>query len=105
MLRRSEAAKHITDTWGIPLSPKTLATTCVSREGHSRKPRNFPRRRAKSKRSASKEPIPIRFAYRRDIKIEADVSKHNQTSDRLLRDVFDTPDLAAMDDAIVNGTL
>jgi len=53
----------------------------------------------------SKEPIPIHFAYRRDIKIEADVSKHNQTSDRLLRDVFDTPDLAAMDDAIVNGTL
>ena len=54
----------------------------------------------------SDEPIPIHFAYRRDINIEASVSMRNQTpSDRPLRDVFDTPDLAMMDDAIVNGTL
>ena len=52
------------------------------------------------------EPIPIHFAYRRDINIEASVSMRNQTpSDRPLRDVFDTPDLAMMEDAIVNGTL
>lgn len=29
MLRRSDAAKHVTDTWGIPLSPKTLAKLAV----------------------------------------------------------------------------
>jgi AMP nucleosidase len=54
----------------------------------------------------SNEPIPIHFAYRRDINIEASLS----TSDdsvvmRLLRDVFDTPDLATMDDAIADGTI
>ena len=54
----------------------------------------------------SEEPIPIHFAYRRDINIEAGVSMRNQApSERPLREVFDTPDLAAMDDAIVNGTL
>lgn len=29
MLRRSDAARHVTDTWGIPLSPKTLAKLAV----------------------------------------------------------------------------
>jgi AMP nucleosidase len=54
----------------------------------------------------SDEPIPIHFAYRRDINIEAGLSMRTQApSDRPLRDVFDTPDLAMMDDAIVNGTL
>jgi AMP nucleosidase len=54
----------------------------------------------------SDEPIPIHFAYRRDINIESGLSKRNRAaSDRLLRDIFDTPDLAAMDDAIANGTL
>jgi AMP nucleosidase len=55
----------------------------------------------------SDEPIPIHFAYKRDINIEAGAAAHSQTPrDRqLLRDVFDTPDLAAMDDAIVDGTL
>jgi AMP nucleosidase len=52
------------------------------------------------------EPIPIHFAYRRDINIEAaPFSSGNSVVDRPLRDVFDTPDLAAMDDAIANGTL
>jgi AMP nucleosidase len=51
----------------------------------------------------SDEPIPIHFAYRRDINVEADASR--SASDRLLRDLFDTPELGAMDDAIVNGTL
>ena len=49
----------------------------------------------------SDEPIPIHFAYPRDINVAADFTR----GDRPLRDVFDTPDLAAMDDAIVNGTL
>jgi AMP nucleosidase len=49
----------------------------------------------------SEEPIPVHFAYRRDINIVASFS----TRDRPLRDLFDTPDLATMDDAIVDGTL
>jgi hypothetical protein len=49
----------------------------------------------------SDEPIPIHFAYRRDINIAASVPAR----DRPLRDLFDTPDLATIDDAIVNGTL
>ena len=54
----------------------------------------------------SSEPIPVHFAYRRDINIEAVLSTAKSYAiDRPLRDVFDTPDLAAMDDAIANGTL
>jgi AMP nucleosidase len=53
----------------------------------------------------SSEPIPIHFAYRRDINIEAGLSSGGKFGDQLLRDVFDTPNLAAMDDAIANGTL
>jgi AMP nucleosidase len=49
----------------------------------------------------STEPIPIHFAYRRDINIEGTLSGDRPS----LRDVFDTPDLATMDDAIANGTL
>ncbi len=48
----------------------------------------------------SDEPIPVHFAYRRDINVAFNLA----ASDRALRDLFDTPDLAAMDDAIVNGT-
>jgi AMP nucleosidase len=47
----------------------------------------------------SDESIPIHFAYRRDINISASVPAR----DRPLRDLFDTPDLATIDDAIVNG--
>jgi len=54
----------------------------------------------------SSEPIPIHFAYRRDINIEAALSNDdNAVGMRSLRDVFDTPDLATMDDAIADGTL
>jgi AMP nucleosidase len=49
----------------------------------------------------SDEPIPIHFAYRRNIGIAASFPVRDQP----LRDLFDTPDLGAMDDAIVNGTL
>jgi AMP nucleosidase len=54
----------------------------------------------------SNEPIPIHFAYRRDINIEAPLTEPEKLRiQRPVRDVFDTPDLAAMDDAIANGTL
>src|SRR5579871_5351338 len=52
------------------------------------------------------EPIPIHFAYRRDINVEAALSGNGPSMlGASLRDVFDVPDLAAMDDAIANGTL
>jgi AMP nucleosidase len=54
----------------------------------------------------SSEPIPIHFAYRRDINIEAVLSGSGKSMlDQPLRDAFDTPNLATMDDAIANGTL
>ena len=54
----------------------------------------------------SSEPIPIHFAYRRDVNIEVVLPGGGKSPvDQPLRDVFDTPDLAAMDDAIANGTL
>jgi AMP nucleosidase len=49
----------------------------------------------------SDEPIPIHFAYPQDINLGANF----HAGDRPLRDFFDTPDLAEMDDGIVNGTL
>ena len=54
----------------------------------------------------SAEPIPVHFAYRRDINIEAAIStSENSPVTRSLRDAFDVPDLATMDDAIADGTL
>ena len=54
----------------------------------------------------SAEPIPIHFAYRRDINIEATLSPGDKSSImRSLRDHFDVPDVATMDDAIANDTL
>jgi AMP nucleosidase len=54
----------------------------------------------------SSEPIPVHFAYRRDINIAASLEASGMPpTDRPFRDLFDTPDLASMDDAIVNGTL
>jgi AMP nucleosidase len=49
----------------------------------------------------SEEPIPIHFAYRRNINLAASFPVREQP----LRDLFDTPDLGAMDDAIVDGTI
>ena len=51
----------------------------------------------------SHESIPVHFAYRSDINAEARAPHAPPTS--LLRDIFDTPDLTTMDDAIVNGTV
>lgn len=50
----------------------------------------------------SEEPIPIHFSYPRDIGVAASFA--SGAPERLLRDTFDTPDLATMDDTIVNGT-
>jgi AMP nucleosidase len=53
----------------------------------------------------SNEAIPIHFAYRRDINIEAAITNDDRAvARRSLRDLFDTPHLAAMDDAIADGT-
>lgn len=53
----------------------------------------------------SAEPIPIHFAYRRDINIEAAITtSENSPVTRSLRDAFDVPDLATMDDSIADGT-
>jgi AMP nucleosidase len=54
----------------------------------------------------SHEPIPIHFAYASDIGIAASqVSGGLQAAALPLRDRFDVPDLATMDDSIVDGTL
>jgi AMP nucleosidase len=53
----------------------------------------------------SSEPIPVHFAYRSDINAEAGIGAHAPLDERPLRDLFDTPDLATMDDSIVDGTL
>ena len=50
---------------------------------------------------ASAEPIPLHFALPEGLHVEAEVADR---IDRPLRDIFDVPDLAVTDDAIVNGT-
>jgi AMP nucleosidase len=52
----------------------------------------------------STEPIAVHFAYPRDINAAA-ARADGAIVERPLRDVFDVPDLAAMDDEIANGTL
>src|SRR5688572_8495093 len=50
----------------------------------------------------SSEPIPVHFAYRRDMNTAAAIVGGGKLMvERPLRDLFDTPDLAAMDDTIV----
>lgn len=49
----------------------------------------------------SAEPIPLHFAFPDGIHVEGEVA---DKIDRPLRDMFDVPDLAVTDDAIVNGT-
>jgi AMP nucleosidase len=54
----------------------------------------------------SDEPIPVHFAYTHDISVETEALRgRNAAPERPLRDLFDAPDLGAMDDSIVNGTL
>jgi AMP nucleosidase len=49
----------------------------------------------------SSEPIPLHFALPEGQRVEGEVADR---IDRPLRDIFDVPDLAVADDAIVNGT-
>lgn len=51
--------------------------------------------------SESETPIPLHFAFREGAYVEAAAADRIQ---RPLRDVFDVPDLSAMDDQIANGT-
>ena len=58
-----------------------------------------PRRAGRDRESG--EPIPVHFAYRLDI----NVTEALRSATEPLRDLFDTPDLATIDDAIVDGTV
>ena len=49
----------------------------------------------------SEKPIPIHFSFADNDHVEGSLSAERRT---LMRDVFDLPDLAAMDDGIANGT-
>jgi len=49
----------------------------------------------------SKQPIPIHFSFAQHDHVEGTMSAERR---QLMRDVFDLPDLAAMDDGIANGT-
>jgi len=49
----------------------------------------------------SDEPIPIHFAFSEGIHLEGELDQQRL---RQMRDVFDTPDLAGLDDRIANGT-
>ena len=49
----------------------------------------------------SRQPIPIHFSFAQHDHIEGTMSPERRM---LMRDVFDLPDLAAMDDGIANGT-
>ena len=49
----------------------------------------------------STEPIPLHFAFPDGIHVEGEIADRIEHP---LRDLFDVPDLAVMDDAIVNGT-
>ncbi len=49
----------------------------------------------------SSQPIPVHFSFAENDHIEGNLSADRR---QLMRDVFDLPDLAAMDDGIANGT-
>ncbi|SDV50117.1 AMP nucleosidase [Chitinasiproducens palmae] len=49
----------------------------------------------------SEQPVPIHFAFAEGIHLEGEL---DQARLRAMRDIFDTPDLATLDDRIVNGT-
>ncbi len=49
----------------------------------------------------SSQPIPVHFSFAENDHIEGSLSAQRR---QLMRDVFDLPDLAAMDDGIANGT-
>jgi AMP nucleosidase len=49
----------------------------------------------------SRQPIPIHFSFSQHEHVEGTMSAERR---QLMRDIFDLPDLAAMDDGIANGT-
>ena len=49
----------------------------------------------------SSQPIPVHFSFAENDHVEGNMPAQRRT---LMRDVFDLPDLAAMDDGIANGT-
>jgi AMP nucleosidase len=49
----------------------------------------------------SGEPIPLHFAFQENVHVEGEIANR---IDVPLRDMFDVPDLAVMDDSIANGT-
>ena len=49
----------------------------------------------------STQPIPVHFSFSESEHVEVNLTAERRT---LMRDVFDLPDLAAMDDGIANGT-
>ncbi|PKO60812.1 MAG: AMP nucleosidase, partial [Betaproteobacteria bacterium HGW-Betaproteobacteria-18] len=49
----------------------------------------------------SNQPIPVHFSFAENDHVEGSLSVQRR---QLMRDVFDLPDLAAMDDGIANGT-
>jgi len=49
----------------------------------------------------SSQPIPVHFSFAENEHIEGELSPQRR---QLMRDMFDLPDLAAMDDGIANGT-
>ncbi|MFM8866604.1 MAG: AMP nucleosidase [Limnohabitans sp.] len=49
----------------------------------------------------SKEPMPVHFSFAENEHMEGEMSSARRSR---MRDVFDLPDLAAMDDSIANGT-
>ncbi len=51
---------------------------------------------------ASDEPIPVHFSLAEDDHLDGTLTPQRR---QLMRDLFDLPDLAAMDDGIANGTL
>lgn len=49
----------------------------------------------------SNQPIPVHFSFAENKHIEGNLSPQRR---QLMRDLFDLPDLTAMDDGIANGT-
>ena len=49
----------------------------------------------------SKEPMPVHFSFAENEHMEGEMPAHRRAR---MRDVFDLPDLSAMDDSIANGT-
>ena len=51
--------------------------------------------------ATSNQPVPVHFSFAENDHVEGTMNAQRRT---LMRDVFDLPDLAAMDDGIANGT-